>query len=171
MVLEMTFLSRMTRWIGDPVSAAAVTIAAFLLSSGLGSLTAQRLGQGSRRLLTFLIAGLIVLGMIELAAVGRLASPIGSLPDLARRGLAFLAIMPLGYLMGFPMPAGLRRLEQGAPSLIPWAWGVNGFASVLAAPVATAIGMTWGYTVAGGLALALYLLPTLLFVRLPGDQE
>ncbi|MGB2984858.1 MAG: hypothetical protein WBE26_03165, partial [Phycisphaerae bacterium] len=167
LLLEMTFLSRLTRWIGDPVSAAAVTIGGFLLSSGLGSLTAQRFGRGSTRMLPHLIVGVITVGLVELLVVGRLTGLVGSMPYLARCGVAFLMILPLGYLMGFPMPAGLARLHRGAPALIPWAWGVNGFASVLAAPAAIAMGMTWGYTAAGGLALGLYAAPVLLFGRLP----
>jgi hypothetical protein len=74
----------------------------------------------------------------------------------------------MGYLMGFPMPLALARLNRAAPAALPWAWGINGFASVVAAPVAVAIGMTWGYTCAGVLALLLYLVPAILFTRLPG---
>ena len=30
------------------------------------------------------------------------------------------------------MPIGIRILARSAPEIIPWAWGVNGIASVLA---------------------------------------
>ena len=49
------------------------------------------------------------------------------------------------------------------------AWGVNGFASVLAAPLAVATAMTYGYRTAGMIALALYLVPTAAFARLPSS--
>ena len=74
------------------------------------------------------------------------------------------------------MPMGLGRLEGGAPGpagsarLIPWAWGINGFASVLAAPLALALAMTWGYHVVVVLALLLYLLAGFLFVGLDPGQ-
>jgi len=166
LLLEMTFLSRATHLIGDPVRAAAVTISAFLLLSGLGSLTVHRLGDRGARL-PHIVVALVIVGGVVLGFIGALSGIAGSWPVIARCGVGALAIAPLGYLMGFPMPTALARLDRGAPALIPWAWGINGFASVLAAPLATAIGMTWGFSVAGLAALALYLAAARLFKRLP----
>jgi len=168
-LLEMTFLSRLTYWIGDPVSAAAVTIAGFLFSSGLGSLSAQRFSDESThgKFIRTVIIGLILIGALELVVVAALGGVVGTLPYVVRCGLAFAAILPLGYLMGFPMPAALARLDRCAPAAIPWAWGINGFASVIAAPAAVAVGMSVGYTAAGVAALALYIVPLLFFARLP----
>ncbi|MEK7731887.1 MAG: hypothetical protein AAB363_08520, partial [Planctomycetota bacterium] len=142
LVLEMAFLSRMTYWIGDPVSAAAVTISAFLFFSGLGSLCAQRATDGASGALVFrrVVVALIVVGLIEILAGPRLSAGVGGLGYMARCSAAVAAIAPLAFLMGFPMPAALRRLDASAPALVPWAWAVNGFASVLAPPIAVAIG-------------------------------
>ncbi|UCC30737.1 MAG: hypothetical protein JSU86_00365 [Phycisphaerales bacterium] len=167
MLLEMTFLSRLTHWVGDPISAAAVTIGGFLLSSGLGSLSAQKYRGKPTRLIRAVVVGLILIGLLELMVIPALAGAVGSLPYPARCGSAFGAVLPLGYLMGFPMPTGLARLDRAAPATIPWAWGINGFASVIATPTAIAIGMSVGYTTAGGVALAMYVVPGLLFARLP----
>ncbi len=167
MLLEMTFLSRLTHWVGDPISAAAVTIGGFLLSSGLGSLSAQKYRSRPTRLIRTVVGGLILIGLLELIVIPTLAGAVGSLQYPARCGLAFGAILPLGYLMGFPMPTGLARLDRAAPATIPWAWAINGFASVMAAPTAIAIGMSVGYTTAGGVALAVYVVPGLLFTKLP----
>ena len=112
-----------------------------------------------------------MVGAVVLVGIGPLSSVAGSLPLVARCAVAVLAISPLGYLMGFPMPTALARLDRGAPALIPWAWGINGFASVLAAPLATAVGMTWGFSLAGAAALVLYLAAAALFGRLPGDKR
>lgn len=179
LLLEMTFLSRVTHLIGDPVLAAAVTIAAFLLFSGLGSLTAQRLAhryegssiRGTGSQVPLVMVTLVVVGVVVLFGIGPLSAMAGAWPTLARCLLAVLAIAPLGYLMGFPMPTALARLQRGAPALIPWSWGINGFASVLAGPLATALGMTWGFSIAGVAALALYLAAAALFRHLPDKQN
>ena len=71
--------------------------------------------------------------------------------------------------MGFPMAMALRRLGDASPSLVPWAWGVNGFASVLAPPLATAIAMTAGFRVAGASALMFYVVAALAYARLRRD--
>ncbi len=201
MFLEMTFLSRATRLVGEPVMAAGVTIFGFLLFSGLGSLSVQRFqgrplktkaepaarlpangcgdgdatGSPSRAWESYVVhvavAALIGLGLVELIITNPLASAVGSLSFPVRCVVALAGIAPLGFLMGFPMPSGLARLERGAPGLIPWAWSVNGFTSVVAVPTATAIGMTWGYTFAGAIALGLYVVPLALFHTLPRGGE
>ena len=78
-----------------------------------------------------------------------------------------VVIAPVGYLMGFPMPMALLQLDQSAPTAIPWAWGINGFASVLASPLAMIIGLTWGFLSVGLIALGLYVFAGLVFLRLP----
>jgi hypothetical protein len=58
--------------------------------------------------------------------------------------------------MGMPFPLGLRRLAEEAPDFVPWAWGINGFASVVSAVLATLLAIHFGFTVVIALALLLY---------------
>jgi len=55
-----------------------------------------------------------------------------------------------------PFPIGLKRLTDGAADFIPWAWGINGFASVVSAALATLLAIEFGFTVVVLLALGLY---------------
>src|SRR5262249_19590342 len=84
---------------------------------------------------------------------------LGPLPRVVLT-VAFLA--PLGLLLGIPMPTGVRLLAAGAPGLVPWAWGVNGAASVLGSAAAVAMAMVWGFDrtllVGAGLYLAAFLM-------------
>jgi hypothetical protein len=59
--------------------------------------------------------------------------------------------------MGWPFPAGMTLLEQWSPGLLPWAWGINGFASVAAAPLAVILAMSLGFRMVLGLAVTSYL--------------
>jgi hypothetical protein len=61
----------------------------------------------------------------------------------------------------------LARLEGAAASAVPWAWGINGFASVLASPLSMIIGMMWGFALVGGAGVAMYLIAAITFARLP----
>lgn len=149
LLVEIAALSRLTRLFGDPATAAAATIAGCLFLSGLGALAAERFRERARLALAALL-GALGLSFIAAVATGD--------PRLEAAALA-----PVALGMGLPMPLGLARLKE---QLLPWAWGVNGFASVLAAPVATAIGMAWGFSAATALAVALYGLAALLFPRL-----
>jgi hypothetical protein len=155
LMLEMVMLSRLVHIVGDPVTAGAVTISGFLFFSGLGSLTVRRLDVHGRTTFLVLVV-VIVAGALTLPAVGSAARIAATLPAWARTVLSLGLIAPLGFLMGFPMPAALKRLSLSESSLIPWAWGINGFASVLAAPLATAIAMAAGFRAAGLFALVFY---------------
>jgi hypothetical protein len=166
LILEMAFLSKLTHLIGDPVRAGSVTIASFLVFSGLGSLVAQTV-KGRTHTLVVIIGSLVLAGLVEAWLVPTLARGAGASTLGWRMILGALAILPLAFLMGFPMPLGLARLEKNAPNLIPWAWGINGFASVLAPPLATAIGMALGFRIAGALALGLYILSALAIHKMP----
>jgi hypothetical protein len=55
------------------------------------------------------------------------------------------------------MPTGIRLLAERAPELVPWAWGVNGAASVLGSVGAIALAMAWGFDQALVAAAGLYL--------------
>ena len=81
---------------------------------------------------------------------------------MSSRLLASVVILaPLGFLMGFPFPQGIRLTDRIAPGLIPWAWGVNGCASVLSAILAVMIAISSGFSrvlLFGGAAYALALL-------------
>ena len=58
--------------------------------------------------------------------------------------LAVALIAPLAAAMGLPFPLALARVRAAAPALVPWAWGVNGCASVVAAALAGPLGMGFG---------------------------
>jgi hypothetical protein len=63
----------------------------------------------------------------------------------ARIALSVALIAPLATLMGMPMPTGLRMLRASAPELLPWAWGLNGAASVLGSIGALVIAIVAGF--------------------------
>ena len=58
--------------------------------------------------------------------------------------------------MGMPFPLGLRQVAENAPGFIPWAWGINGFASVISAALATLLAIQFGFTFVLLAALVIY---------------
>jgi len=55
-------------------------------------------------------------------------------------------IAPLGVFLGMPFPIGLRLVANESPAFIPWAWGVNGFCTVMGSIAASILGMAMGFT-------------------------
>ncbi len=167
LLLEMTLLSRVTFLVGDPVTAVSVVLTSFLLLSGAGSLVAQRLDPARRWPVPAAVAGIVAMAVLQVVLLDPIASWIGAAPLVGRCAAAVLLVAPLAFLMGFPMPLGLARLHRGAGPLVPLAWGVNGFASVLASPLAILLAMTWSYHVTAGCALAVYLGAAALYRSIP----
>src|SRR5690606_41030680 len=54
------------------------------------------------------------------------------------------------------LPIWLSRIAGTAPAFIPWAWGINGFASVASASMATLLAIEFGFRAVVVLALVLY---------------
>jgi hypothetical protein len=71
--------------------------------------------------------------------------------------LTFFSIFPLGFLMGFPFPSGIRLLEHTGEKWIPWAWAINAFSSVINSVLALLIAFIGGYSLVLLLAGAGYL--------------
>ena len=63
---------------------------------------------------------------------------------ICRFDLAVALVAPLAFVMGLPFPLALARVRAVAPALVPWAWGVNGCASVVAAALAGLVAMSLG---------------------------
>jgi hypothetical protein len=65
--------------------------------------------------------------------------------------------------MGMPFPLGLGRVARSDPALVPWAWGLNGCASVISAAAATLLAMHLGFAAMVLIAVTLYGLAALAF--------
>jgi hypothetical protein len=77
--------------------------------------------------------------------------------------VTFVSIFPLGFVMGFPFPTGIRLLEKTASRLLPWAWSANAFSTVINAVLAQGVALSFGYNTVWVLAAGAYLAAFLLF--------
>ena len=154
--IEIAFLDRFTLFLGHPVLAAAVALAAFLGFAGLGSWASPRL---DRPRLAASAAGLLALAY--LALLPPLLDWLAPLAILLRALAAMALIAPLAFVMGMPFPLGLAALGTAAPGWVPWAWAVNGCASVIAAGLAGLLALEVGFTSVVVLAALFYLVAAL----------
>jgi hypothetical protein len=86
---------------------------------------------------------------------------LSSLSDPVRVTFSLALIAPLAFFMGMPFPLGLARVARADPDLVPWAWGLNGCASVVSAAAATLLTMHLGFSATVVIAVGLYLLAAL----------
>ena len=158
MFLEMGFIQKMTLLIGHPVLGVAVTLLGFLFFSGCGSLASSRLFGAARRKIVIAVLAIIIIGLAELVVTKfGFEWLVGfSRPMRILLGLAMTA--PLAFFMGMPFPTALKQLHIHRQPLVPWAGGVNGFASVIGAVLGTFLAISVGFTTLTFVALACYFL-------------
>ena len=161
--VEIAFIQRLTLFLGHPLYAVAMVLAAFLIFAGLGAgmspRLAKRLPEGGRvSALEAAVLGIAAVALAYLALLGPATAVLVTLPIAVKAPLALAAIAPLAFCMGMPFPLALARLSREAPALVPWAWGINGCASVVSAVLATLLAIEFGFTAVVALAVALYVL-------------
>jgi hypothetical protein len=165
MLVELTYLKIGILLLGDPIRAAAAAIGGFLLLSGIGSAVSAR-WDSSKSMGTWVFPGIAVLAM------GGGLVLIQGAPYLLAKGqgfrvVAFLAALaPAAFLMGIPFPAALSRMVRAGSTVIPYAWGINGFFSVAGASVASISALWCGFRATVAAGSLLYLLAATVFHRL-----
>ncbi|UCC22305.1 MAG: SAM-dependent methyltransferase, partial [Planctomycetota bacterium] len=161
MFLEMGFIQKMTLLIGHPVFGVAVTLVGFLLFSGCGSALSARLSRLAKTpngIIWLAVSAIVIIGLIEITLLAFSFDLLVGFSRPIRILLGLGLTAPLAFFMGMPFPTGLKILHARATPLVPWAWGVNGFASVTGAVLGTFLAISLGFTTLAFIALACYFL-------------
>jgi hypothetical protein len=178
--IEIAFIQRFTLFLSHPLYAVAVVLCAFLVFAGFGSGFADRLDHRWPRLvgsvtlsspIAVAVAGIVVTAGVYLLLLPVLFEWALPLPQPAKVVISIVLIAPLAFCMGMPFPLGLKRVSDRAPRWVPWAWGINGCASVLSAILATLLAIHFGFTLVVALAMALYVIAAAAFATRDGRSE
>lgn len=157
MFMEIAFIQKFIRYLAHPLYAVAVVLAGFLLFAGLGSRHAATIAPGGAGAeVVRAVKAIAGIALLYLFLLPPLFDASMALPGLLKAAAVLGLLAPLAYFMGMPFPLGLSRLAQGSGALIPWAYGINGCASVVAAILATLIALHAGQTGLLFSALVLY---------------
>ena len=156
--IEIAFIHKFVLLLQHPVYSASVVLCGFLVFAGLGSAWSKRQLQRYRAKILAVIAigGISLIACCYLLLFTLLFDALMHLSLWLKFSLTLMLIAPLAFFMGIPFPLALSRLEVQAPELIPWAWGINGCASVVSAVLATLLAMHAGYSAVIMTALVLY---------------
>ena len=164
LLIEIAFIGCFTVILSHPVHALVVVLAGFLLFAGIGSYLSARRGAGDS--ITRPVLGIAVLATAYALLSPYLTAALIGAPSVVKIGAAFALIAPLATLMGMPFPRALTRLNAVSPSLLPWAWGINGCASVIGAVLATLVAIHHGHTVVTLSGVVLYVLAAVFVARM-----
>lgn len=143
LLVEIPLIQQWILLLGHPIYAFTAVVLTLLIFSSAGSLLSRRSWAQSR--LAF--GALVALAVATPFATAQFVDLALGWPALMRAGGAALLLAPLGVVMGMPFPRGLAWLESAAPWLAPWAWAVNGCASVISGVLAAILALSYGFTV------------------------
>lgn len=160
MFLEMALLPKYTLLLAHPIYSTSMVLGAVLVFAGLGSLSAGHVESGRLWVAVALVCAWVV---IQALFEEKLFSAALGWPLAGRLALAVVMVGSLSFFLGWPFPMGLREASSRYPSLVPWAWGINGCASVVGAVLGKMISMSAGMRTAMGTAVLLYMLAAAIF--------
>lgn len=156
--IEIALMQKFMLFLHHPIDAVATVLTAFLVFAGCGSLLAgrYRASYNSRVLLVTAVVAIIGLLLVYLwlLPVVFVATAAVSMPLKMLMTIALIA--PMAFFMGFPFPLALSSLAERAAHLVPWAWGVNGCASVISAVLAILAAIEFGFNAVLGMAAVSY---------------
>ena len=156
MFMEIAFMQKFVQFLAHPLYAVAVTLCAFLVFAGCGSRLAGRSSNAHK--VGVAVIALAALAPLYLAILPGLFAKLIDLTDAAKIAICVLLIAPLAICMGVPFPTAMARLAATRPASIPWAWAINGFASVVGAALATLLAIHFGFAAVILLAVLMYAL-------------
>lgn len=142
--IEIALIEHAALLLGDRVSGFALVLTVMLVCSGLGAMMAGHFAWNPRRGLVIAVAAVVAWSLAALLVLPTLLAAALDLP-MALRVVAIAALVgPLAIALGLPFPLGLDRFQAENPSLLPWAWALNGAFSVIATPLANLLGHAEG---------------------------
>lgn len=156
MFLEMVFIQQFTNFMGDPIYSVAVAMTAILVFSGIGSSIQKRLPWPPQQRIRIAGVLIILIAILFLLFLYPLLFYFAGWPLWGRFTVTLVLLFPFTFMLGWMFVSGIGILEERSPGLVPWAWGVNGFASVVGAPLAVMLSMSLGFTAVVLIAAGFY---------------
>lgn len=149
--LEIVLIQKFILFLGHAIFSTTTIIFSMLLFSSLGSLYSQNIETKDIKKIIFALVLLVIIYSYLLNLFINNLITLNLVPKII---LASIFIAPLSFLMGFAFPLGIKKINK---ELIPWAWAVNGSASVLSPILAIMFALFFGYNFVFLLAGVIYL--------------
>jgi predicted membrane-bound spermidine synthase len=144
MLFEISLLQRMSVFLGHPVYSLGIVMFSLICATGLGSLLSGKCGlqtPAKRAGWALGTAGLMVLMPHVFTSA---FTTFAESPLLARALICVALTGPMGILLGYGFPTGMKLAEATDTHPMPWFWGINGAAGVLGSVLAVALNIAYG---------------------------
>jgi len=149
-------MQKLTLLLGQPLYSIVVTLFSILIFTGIGSFLSGPLLKRGVMMARMIPVGI---GVVTIAIVMFSDQIVASViaEDLTTRALVAGAMTaPLALFLGMPFAHGVGLLRKLSPGFVPWAWAVNGSASVVGSVLTVIVSMNFGFRSVLIAAIAIY---------------
>jgi len=143
MLIEIGLMQRFSVLLGHPIWALSIVLFSMILFTGAGSLVSDRIRVDHRRLV-LLGPGIAVAIGLAVAGIQPAIDASVAAPFVVRALVTLVFTVPIGLVLGFCFPVGMRLVARHSERATPWMWGINGGFGVLGGVVAVIFSLLWG---------------------------
>jgi hypothetical protein len=144
MLLEIGFVQRLSVLLGHPVYALGILLFTIILSTGIGSFISEKLPLTERPWIYLFPISVSILILLSTQVLNKLLSSMIT-SSMAEKIVASIAtLFPMGIVLGFFFPTGLKLLKQSTDQDMPWYWALNGIFGVLCSALGVFISIYFG---------------------------
>ena len=147
--VEIVFIQKFILLLNNVTYSAAVVISSMLLFSSFGAFMSKKFNLDKVLKLIFV---LIIIYYFTLPSI---INFVLTLNIFYRVTLTGLIIVPIAFFMGMPFPLAIKSIKKVN---VPWAFAINGIASVLSTILAILIALFFGYSIVLIIASIFYLI-------------
>lgn len=165
-LVEVVLAQKFILYLGSPLYSLAVVLFSVLFFSGVGSALSSRVREPRRALIVVVIIAALYPLLCDaiFKATLELSTP-------ARIAISVLLLAPLATAMGMPFALGIGRIARGPSALVAWAWGINGYTSVVGSVVTIVLSITLGFNAVVWIGALVYAVAWLTAPRLASVLE
>ena len=148
MFIEISIIQQFVLFLGNPADAIAITVMILLLSTGIGALISKKILIlfGEKTIYRTLMLFFPLMVLFYAWFIPQFTVIFLHRPFMIRIIYSTLALAPLGIFLGQFFPTGLTIVGEKNSSFIPWAYAINGVASVIASISSIILAMAYGFT-------------------------
>ena len=169
--IEISYIQRFILFLGYPTYSLTVILFSLLTFSGIGSYISGRLSLEPRKLILAALCGLAVVALGYLVLLPPVFNHFLGASKQARIAISLVLLFPLGLLLGMFFPTGIKIISADNRDFIPWAWGINGCASVIGTVLSIIIAMSHGFGTVTILAVIVYVIGVAAMFRASRGSE
>lgn len=144
--LEIALMQKLTLLLGQPLYSIVVTLFSILIFTGIGSFLSGPWLRGGVMMARMIPVGIGIMAVAIVMFSDQIVASVIAEDLMTRALVAGAMTAPLALLLGMPFAHGVSLLRKLSPSFVPWAWAVNGSASVVGSVFTVIVSMNFGFS-------------------------